>query len=78
MLQEKFKPQPHPFKAKFQGYGIPISHTALFFGYSYTHFLNILNGVSPMPSSLENKLELFFFEHEKSAKEVPILQGGSS
>ena len=60
MAQEKFKPEPSKFKARLQHFGIPSSHLSAHLGYSYPHFLNILNGISRMSRKTEEKLEKFF------------------
>jgi hypothetical protein len=70
MKSGKFKPKPSEFKTKLQNYGIPASHVAALLGYSYPHFLNILNGISPISPILAKKLETFFLEVELEDGEV--------
>lgn len=52
-----FKPIPSPFKEKFQRLGIRAGAVAVYIGRSYPHTLNMLNGVAPVPKSIEAKME---------------------
>jgi hypothetical protein len=48
---------PHPLKTQVCLTGVPRQKFARFLGISYSHFSNCLNGYSPMPSRIEQKLK---------------------
>jgi hypothetical protein len=52
-----YRPIPSPFKQKFQELGIRAGAVAVYIQRSYPHTLNMLNGVAPVPSKIEAKMQ---------------------
>lgn len=57
MTPQDFQPRPTKFKKILKRHGIPVAHIAPAIGLTYSHTLNILNGISRITPAVEKKLD---------------------
>ena len=56
-ILEELKAKPSRFKIELKKYGVPVSYGAPHLGVSYSHLVNMLNGVFKIPQAVEMKLQ---------------------
>lgn len=65
---ENLKPKAHPLKAELQKYGFTTGMLAKYLGMSYQHTCNILNGLNPLSSKYDEKVNDLVFTLEVKSK----------
>ncbi len=58
---EQYKPKHHPLKKELIKHGVQNATLANYLGVSYQHATNMLNGIFPLPSRHEEKINDLLF-----------------
>ncbi len=65
----EFKAKPNPLKAELKKHGVAPVTLANYLGLSYPHIINILNGIFPLHSKYEEKINNLLFSLESQPQQ---------